>query len=688
MPEGVTVVVIRSLSFTGTTWINTLLGCHPRAFALGPPDRVIDLYDQGWHEACRVHGRSCAFWPEFHQRYDPEGNFYLQLAEFAGKDFIVVNNPFSGTKADADLHHDDIAMKEMRVVRDGRAICRSYIRYYPENSYLQAVRDWFRGPAEAFDFYPDDPGVLCMRYEDVVDDQFTWIGKFGEFLRLEYPENTYKFWEFEHHMAAGNSGMWAFLAQHQAGRRAVFKRKGFYESEYARLLREPEKPIKDESWKAELTRWDRLVFERYCGPINERWGYPRDTFDPEELRKVEKSAEQTGPPTERSAPADGSVPAGDGRANAEAPRRLLQAIKRRLIGHREDASPCEPEPPPEQVPAIPRRDYWIDKIRTISDGLRASNDASHILYASWYDAPEKIDDTALFYRACLVDMIDGYSESTGCDVGCWFGVSCLVQKALGARRVYGVDILPGVIREAAEWAAKLNIPDVHFREMFEGIIPLQSNTMDWAIFNQVLCNDVGGNFYRSLAEAHRVCRPGGVVAVCDNNNPYCPATIERLKKTTRRLELGGGDEDSPDGRNYHGRREMIRRIAPDLPDETVNRLARETCYMWGRDLARAVWKYVDTGEWPRSAYDPELLKPSVMPSTGWANGNVTDPYALCRAMERLGLEAHICVMPSWDKLDNEALYDQLRANEGFYVYGRKKEDAPAAERRNRDAEAT
>ena len=68
-----TVVRITSLSFTGTTWINVLLGCHDRGFVLGPPDRIVNsLYDEPGDasQACRVHRSECTFWPDFFDRFD------------------------------------------------------------------------------------------------------------------------------------------------------------------------------------------------------------------------------------------------------------------------------------------------------------------------------------------------------------------------------------------------------------------------------------------------------------------------------------------------------------------------------------------------------------------------------------------------------------------------------------------
>ena len=39
------VVVIESLSYSGTTWLNLVLGAHRDAFALGPADRLFGRGD-------------------------------------------------------------------------------------------------------------------------------------------------------------------------------------------------------------------------------------------------------------------------------------------------------------------------------------------------------------------------------------------------------------------------------------------------------------------------------------------------------------------------------------------------------------------------------------------------------------------------------------------------------------------
>ena len=81
----VRVVVINSLSYSGTTWLNAVLGSHRDAFALGPAHRVWEMRHKGWEEACLIHGKSCPFWPKFHLEYDERDNFFTQLAKASGK---------------------------------------------------------------------------------------------------------------------------------------------------------------------------------------------------------------------------------------------------------------------------------------------------------------------------------------------------------------------------------------------------------------------------------------------------------------------------------------------------------------------------------------------------------------------------------------------------------------------------
>jgi hypothetical protein len=223
--------------------------------------------------------------------YNPKGNFFVQLAAYLGKDHIIVNNPITGGLADRHLRHRKIRVKHIRVVRDGRAICRSYVQNNPGTEFRWTVKKWFLPAAESFRFDEGDSGVLHVRYEDVVRDQFSAIEKFGAFLGLTYPDNFYRFWEFEHHMAAGNAHLCGMIRRFQQDKAFSGRRQQFYENEYHRLHREPEKPLFDEKWRTELSRQDLLLFDSFAGSANESWGYTRDVFAADEYRQLSPDLE-------------------------------------------------------------------------------------------------------------------------------------------------------------------------------------------------------------------------------------------------------------------------------------------------------------------------------------------------------------------------------------------------------------
>ena len=143
MSRPVTVVVVNSLSYTGTTWLNLVLGSHPRTFTIGPPDRVYNLLKQQTIDqpvdACRVHGPECEFWQGFCDRYLATENYFIQLAEYAKRDVLVINNPIPNG-AGLELEHPSIVLKPIQFIRDGRAVAASYRRKHPNESFFDGVK--------------------------------------------------------------------------------------------------------------------------------------------------------------------------------------------------------------------------------------------------------------------------------------------------------------------------------------------------------------------------------------------------------------------------------------------------------------------------------------------------------------------------------------------------------------------
>src|SRR5690606_21272882 len=95
--------------------------------------------------ACLLHGADCPFWSRFYESFDPEENFFLQLADHSGKDVLVTNNLIPDG-AGRHLKHPDILVRRIRVVRDARAVLASWLRTFPDKTTEEGI-DSFLAPA-------------------------------------------------------------------------------------------------------------------------------------------------------------------------------------------------------------------------------------------------------------------------------------------------------------------------------------------------------------------------------------------------------------------------------------------------------------------------------------------------------------------------------------------------------------
>ena len=286
----ITVVNVVSCSYTGTTWLNILLGCHQRAMALGPFDVVWNRRRGGLADCCQIHGESCPLWREFARRYDENRNFFVQLSELTGKDVFVINNPHD---SQCELDHEDVRERVIRLFRDGRAISASFHRkhpakYSPTDNYFYVVRDWWK---RAFAYFHqrriEDPQSLSLRYEDLVDDLVGQIGSINQFLEIDYQPQIERYWEYEHHIPAGNGGPIYLTAKFQGLRHAGDEGNDVWYQFYRDQFRQMQQSgtVRDERWKRELTRRDLFVFDWFSGADNALYGYPRDEFTAEERRR-------------------------------------------------------------------------------------------------------------------------------------------------------------------------------------------------------------------------------------------------------------------------------------------------------------------------------------------------------------------------------------------------------------------
>ena len=278
-----TVVSVKAFSYSGTTWCNLVLGSHPRAFTLGPPWRVWGLKDRGFEGADRVHGADSPFWTGFDRFWRREENFLLALARYADVSHIIFDNPSQAFR-DEVMTDPEIEVKELCYLRDGRAISASFARKNPQFTYSETLlpHQWLYGSFTS-GYLSADQGAPVFRYEQVRRDPMAFLHRVGLHVGLDYDERSLRFWEWDHHITAGNPGTIATVRLAKGLPFGDFPANAFYRDAFERLKRDPRAGFEDDRWERELTREDRLSFDFLLGRHNAGYGYERDRFTAEDL---------------------------------------------------------------------------------------------------------------------------------------------------------------------------------------------------------------------------------------------------------------------------------------------------------------------------------------------------------------------------------------------------------------------
>lgn len=282
----VNVVRVHALSYSGTTWLNLVLGSHPDGFALGPPMRAWKkLRPDNFEGACLVHNKDCEFWNSFAQEWNGETNFLAAIANKSGASHIFFDNPQRDFIEEV-MEDDALNVIDVRYVRDARAISASKARKLGDAAtyYETILPDGWLSPS--FHRIPkpsDAPNVIYARYEDAVIKPLTFFPEFMSKLGLEFTPDMLKFWETDHHITSGNVGPIGMTRLHHGQALGNFESRDVYEKQLAESKAAPDKPFNDERWKTQLTREDLFFFDILMGAKNAELGYARDTFTADEI---------------------------------------------------------------------------------------------------------------------------------------------------------------------------------------------------------------------------------------------------------------------------------------------------------------------------------------------------------------------------------------------------------------------
>ena len=267
----VLVVHIFSTSYAGSTWLNLLLGAHPRAMSVGEIKSILKV----GAAVCTIHGQDCPVWPGV-VLDDPARNIYHQLHTLTGRDTFVVNNSRKYLWAQQSAGFDQ---KFIHLVRDGRAIVASHLRKFADRTAWEASRIWRREVRRNLRLMRRQAStdVCHVVYENLKQDTEGQLRRICGFLGLAFDEAMLEFWKADQHFLGGNRGT-LFSLMKATGRelpvdpdRRPEGQGPNWDLKYYQD-KDPER-FRDERWRTELTAGQLRVFSWVGGRLNRRLGY-------------------------------------------------------------------------------------------------------------------------------------------------------------------------------------------------------------------------------------------------------------------------------------------------------------------------------------------------------------------------------------------------------------------------------
>lgn len=139
----------------------------------------------------------------------------------------------------------------------------------------------------------------------------------------------------------------------------------------------------------------------------------------------------------------------------------------------------------------------------------------------FYDLGIRLTMRESAWRPALADAVAADGPTAVVDVGCGTGTLTLAIAARTSARVTGVDGDPAILALAR---AKAGAEAVEWREAYADHLPFDDGSVDRVVTSLVLHHLAPEIKAASLAEMHRILRPGGLLFVADWGKPHGPGT--------------------------------------------------------------------------------------------------------------------------------------------------------------------
>ena len=228
------------------------------------------------------------------------------------------------------------------------------------------------------------------------------------------------------------------------------------------------------------------------------------------------------------------------------------------------------------------------------------------------------------------------------DFGCKYGHLLPLLFGLGVEKAVGIEAEEEYAR-VGKFVFETIYQNARIIKSEAGYIPLQPDSVDIVILNEVVSHINPGFLDRVWLEVSRILKVNGVLFISDGNNIAHRYAQRALPDLYEKWEMGPEgsrtDRDTVSKPFSVRRAEMIRKRHPQLTAPQIEFLAQNTSGLFGDFLERTIDGYVQTGECIRRPYRRGICPTNPSPA-GAVMERGLHPVFLEMALAEYGFEAH------------------------------------------------
>lgn len=270
------VLITRSLSFSGTTWLSLVAGTPSNFAAIGPPDLLWKAWLSGKAPNHKIFSREAQeLTDKLLQTTGKMGTFVELLTELVGRPILIVDNPSKEFEV-AELKSID--NREIIYFRDVRSVMRSYSRLNPTSKISdQLGRDsWFLPTLKSL-VGAAERGIPVLGLQSVSSQPDLLALSLGAIFDGMDVQVTPRYWLRPTYMAGGNAGPLSLVAYHQGLMTGLDPR---YLALYQNSSIGSYRPF-DDTLPSEVQRWglkDSFKYRREARGLSERMNRFADEY--------------------------------------------------------------------------------------------------------------------------------------------------------------------------------------------------------------------------------------------------------------------------------------------------------------------------------------------------------------------------------------------------------------------------